>query len=62
MAEGTNNVFAKYSPGVLALYAYVLNLIECKEILLLDFTRGDEKYKYSLGGVNHYIHDVSFNL
>ena len=62
MAVGTNNVFAKYSPGVLALYAYVLNLIECKEILLLDFTRGDEKYKYSLGGVNHYIHDVSFNL
>lgn len=62
MAVGTNHTFSKYSPGILALYAYVSNQILCKEVLLLDFTRGDEKYKYSLGGSNHIIHNVSFKL
>lgn len=62
MAVGTNNSFSKYSPGILALYAYILNQIECREIMSLDFTRGDEKYKYSLGGSDHLIHNVSFKL
>lgn len=62
MAVGTNNAFSKYSPGILALYAYISEQIENKEVSILDFTRGDEKYKYALGGVDHYIHNISFNL
>lgn len=62
MVVGTKDTFAKYSPGILALHAYILNQIDGKEIVLLDFTRGNERYKYSLGGVNHYIHDILFSL
>lgn len=51
MAVGTNESYAKYSPGILALYSFICSKIEEKDIECLDFTRGDEPYKFALGGV-----------
>lgn len=60
MAVGTNEKFIRYSPGMLLVYEYVTSQIESKEINILDFTRGNEPYKYHLGGSNHLIHSVEF--
>lgn len=62
MAVGTNEKFIRYSPGVLLIYEYVISQIESKKIKTLDFTRGDEPYKYHLGGSEHLIHSVEFSI
>ena len=51
MAVGTNERYARYSPGILALYSFICSKIEEKNIVCFDFTRGDEPYKFALGGV-----------
>lgn len=62
MAVSTNPDYYKYSPGVLALYNYIQHQIATGEIDILDFTRGDEKYKYSLGGTDHFNISYCFHL
>ena len=62
MAVGTNEKFVRYSPGVLLIYEYITSQIESKKIRTLDFTRGNEPYKYHLGGSNHLIHSLEFSL
>lgn len=62
MAVGTNEKFAKYSPGILLLYEFILYQIKNSNIKIIDFTRGDERYKYALGGVNHIIHSIAFKI
>lgn len=61
MAVSTNPKYYKYSPGILALYKFILNEIDCKEIKSIDFTRGNERYKYVLGGNEHYNVKLIFN-
>ena len=62
MAVGTNEKFSRYSPGVLLVFEYVTKQIESKEIQVLDFTRGNESYKYQLGGTDHLIHSIVFEI
>ena len=62
MAVGTNEKFIRYSPGMLLVYEYVTSQIVSREIKILDFTRGDEPYKYHLGGSDHLIHSVEFYI
>lgn len=50
MAAGTDLDFAYYSPGMLLMYNFILKSIVDGKIKEIDFTRGDEKYKFSLGG------------
>lgn len=60
MAVGTDNAFGRYSPGILLMHAFICDAIEKKELKYVDFTRGNERYKYDLGGEDHYIHSVIF--
>jgi len=62
LAAGTDLDFARYSPGMLLMYNYILNVIEKGIIKEIDFTRGDEKYKYSLGGQLRKNHSIKFNI
>ncbi len=43
--------YAFYSPLFRAAYDYIVTAFECNSLDELDFTRGDEPYKYKLGGV-----------
>lgn len=61
MAVSTNENYARYSPGILLLHTFILNIIEQKEILSVDFTRGNERYKYALGGRDHFIETLEFH-
>lgn len=60
MAAGIDQNYAKYSPGLITMYEFILHAIANKNTKCIDFTRGTEFYKYALGGEEHYIHDVSF--
>lgn len=62
MAVGVDEKYAKYSPGVLLLYEYIKNQIVRRDVENVDLTRGEEKYKYTLGGCDHFIHSVNFEL
>ena len=58
MAVGTNENYAKYSPGMISLYSFICSNIENGDIEYFDFTRGDEPYKFTLGGKKDMIADV----
>ena len=63
MTAGTNEVFARYSPGMLLMYEFIKHTMKNSyDISIIDFTRGDEHYKYALGGDNHIIHSVRFSI
>lgn len=62
MAAGTDLTFARYSPGMLLMYNYITNAIEEGNLLEVDFTRGDEKYKFSLGGQQNNNHTIKFKI
>jgi len=61
MAAGTSSKFEWYSPGMLLSYLFIQNLIQNKQYSVVDFTRGDEPYKYSLGGTNRFNHLLFFS-
>lgn len=61
MAVSLNETYAWYSPGMVAMYNFIIDLLENGTVDFVDFTRGNEKYKYSLGGTEHYIHSVKLN-
>ena len=54
MAVSLNIKYQRYSPCILAAYQYIVSHLEDPEIRAVNFTRGNEKYKYVLGGTNHY--------
>lgn len=60
LAVGTNDNFKRYSPGIILMYEFIKYLTENNLSIKVDFTRGDEKYKYQLGGINHYIYNITF--
>lgn len=53
-----------YSPMIRGTYDFLVKQIENREISCVDFTRGDEGYKYKLGGidVNLYSYLINRNL
>lgn len=62
MAVSTNPKYYKYSPGILVLYEYIINEINYRDIKSIDFTRGNERYKYVLGGKEHYNVKLEFDI
>ena len=62
MAVGTNEKYGWYSPGMLLIYEYILKQLDNADIEVVDFTRGNEKYKYSLGGKEHFNHHLAFKV
>lgn len=62
MSAGMDVRYKRYSLGILALYEFYQYLIAETHIRIVDFTRGNEPYKYAVGGVEHYIHQLTFSL
>lgn len=62
MAVGTNEKYSRYSPGILLMHSYIEYLLTNKKYFILDFTRGNEKYKYSLGGKDHFIYNFKLTV
>lgn len=62
MAAGTDLEYARYSPGMLLMYNFIINSIQEGKIREIDFTRGDEKYKFSLGGEQRLNHTIKFRI
>ncbi len=58
-----NNKFSKFSPGLLLDMETIKWLTHNTEITDLDLSRGDEEYKYALGGKEHYnySYEIEFN-
>lgn len=62
IAAGTNMKYARYSPGILLMYNYIHQLIcQDKKCRIIDFTRGVEKYKFTLGGSTKNNHNIKFH-
>jgi len=62
MAAGTSQKYAWYSPGMLLAYRFIQEQIIDGKVETVDFTRGNEKYKYSLGGQEHYNCHLKFSV
>lgn len=62
MGVSTNILYSRYSPGILLLYHFIENAIETNRYDYIDFTRGNESYKYALGGKEHKIYSGCMDL
>ena len=62
MAVSLNEKYKRYSPGMLILYDYITAQIQKQELHTIDFTRGQENYKYVLGGAAHNNHSISMEI
>lgn len=62
MSVSTNNKYRRYSIGIQVLFEFIKANIQTRDVEWIDFTRGDESYKYMLGGVSHYCSCFSFKL
>ena len=49
-----NDDFLKYSPGIVLINETAKKLAENKNIDNLDLSKGDEQYKFSMGGEVYY--------
>lgn len=49
-----NDDFSFFSPGMILITEVIKFLIENTNINCLDLSQGNEKYKYQMGGINHY--------
>lgn len=59
---GTNLDYARYSPGMLLMYNFIKTMIERQDYNIIDFTRGNEMYKLSLGGNEGKLHHIKFSF
>lgn len=62
MGVSTNPKYAKYSPGILLLFNFIENAIVGNLYDYIDFTRGNESYKYALGGKEHNISHFTISI
>lgn len=60
MTAGTNIKYARYSPGFYYMFQQIQNWINDYTINIVDFTRGNEKYKYDLGCDHFPVCNLSF--
>ena len=61
LTAGTNEDYARYSPGMLLMFEFIKHTISNdNDIKVIDFTRGNEHYKYALGGENNILHSIRF--
>lgn len=61
-AAGVNMKYTKYSPGMISINSFVDHLINEKCIDVVDFTIGDEPYKYAVGGKEHFIESITLKM
>lgn len=54
-----NDDFKRYSPGLMLVCETIKYLLTKSDIRILDLSFGDEKYKYDLGGIRHYVYNFS---
>jgi len=57
-----DSTFASYAPGKLMIAESIKYLQEHSSIRVLDLSRGDEKYKFEMGGVRHYNYKFEIQL
>ena len=62
IAAGVNLEYSRYSPGIISLNTFINEIIKSQNIDVIDFTRGDEPYKYAIGGKDHYITNALFKI
>lgn len=62
ISAGTDLTYARYSPGMLLMYNFIKQIINEQKYQEIDFTRGDESYKFALGGKLNYNHMIKFHL
>lgn len=62
MGVSTNPAYTRYSPGILLLFNFIEEVIESNRYDYIDFTRGNESYKYALGGKEHHIFNICVDL
>ena len=54
--------YYKYSPGMIGIFKYIESCYQNQDVPVIDLTRGNEKYKYDLGGTEHYVNYYNLNL
>ena len=54
----SNNEYLRYSPGVLLINEVIKTFIK-ENVKVLDLARGDEAYKYAMGGITHYNYTLT---
>lgn len=57
-----NSNFSRYSPGGILITETIKFLMEHHDYKYFDLSRGDEKYKYTYGGIEHYNFSYEINL
>lgn len=62
MQLGFDSAFARYMPGNITLLKYIRDNYMQLSGSCFDFTRGEERYKYEIGGVQHRIYDYSIEI
>ena len=60
LGAGTSEQHERYSPGILLMHHFINEAISMV-YRTIDFTRGDEKYKFALGGKPFTIINVEFD-
>lgn len=55
-----NEDYKRYSPGIIGWYQFINSSIGDKNLNYIDFTRGNENYKFVLGGKPHHFHFTKF--
>ena len=56
-----NSAFYRYSPGTVLINETMNNICTKDDILSLDLSRGDEKYKSTFGGIEYLNYSFEFN-
>lgn len=62
IAAGVNLEYSRYSPGIISLNTFINEIIKDQNIDVIDFTRGNEPYKYAVGGKDHFIGNAIFKI
>jgi CelD/BcsL family acetyltransferase involved in cellulose biosynthesis len=57
--SGLDPAAYRLSPGIILMAHLIRHAIERQEHEIFDFLRGDEPYKYSLGGTDTHIYRLS---
>jgi hypothetical protein len=57
-----DRTYSRYSPGIVVILETIKWLTRNTKITNLDLSRGDEAYKYTLGGKEHYNYSYEIDL
>ncbi|MHC1725276.1 MAG: GNAT family N-acetyltransferase [Syntrophobacteraceae bacterium] len=60
----TDSSFSRYSPGGILITESIRFIIENYDYSYFDLSRGDEKYKYAYGGIEHfaYCYEIDYSI